>query len=131
MMAAPTDAVLLPALWEGMFLPQRMTPAFRDGFPFDLASGRTQLQADGQEALAMISSLSRSAPLYASCQVPVHVLQGDRDVVVNPMLHGRLLAAMLPRGQFINLPGLGHMAHHFAPGVVADSVRALHQPSEG
>jgi len=128
LMAAPMDALLLPALWSGMFLPQQMTPAFRDGFPFGLASGREQLQADGQEALAMMASLGRSATRYASCQTPVHVLQGDRDAVVNPLLHGRPLAAMLPRGRFISLPGLGHMAHHFAPGVVAESVRALHQP---
>lgn len=127
-MAGPTDAMMLPSLRNGMFLPQKMTPAFREGFPFDLASGRTQLQADGQDSLAMIESLSRSAARYASCQVPIHVLQGDQDLVVNPMLHGRPLAAILPRGRFVNMPGLGHMAHHFAPGLVADAVAALHQP---
>ncbi|NJC40611.1 pimeloyl-ACP methyl ester carboxylesterase [Brevundimonas alba] len=122
LLAAPADAVMLPALWNAMFLPQRMTAAFRDGFPFELASGRTQLQADGQEALEMIRSLARSAPLYAACQTPVQVLQGDRDLVVNPLLHGRPLAAVLPRGRFVNLPGLGHMAHHFAPERVAGAI---------
>lgn len=126
-MAGPADAVMLPALRNGMFLPQAMTAAFRDGFPFALASGREQLQADGQDALAMIDSLGRNASRYATCRVPVHVVQGDRDLVVNPMLHGRPLAAVLPRGRFINMPGLGHMAHHFAPGVVAEAVGALHQ----
>lgn len=125
-MAGPVDAMMLPALRNGMFLPQKMTPAFRAGFPFALASGRGQLQADGQDALSMIESLSRSAAKYASCQVPVHVVQGDQDLVVNPMTHGRPLAAILPRGLFINMPGLGHMAHHFAPGVVADAVGTLH-----
>ncbi|MGZ9100932.1 MAG: alpha/beta fold hydrolase [Brevundimonas sp.] len=126
-MAGPTDAIMLPALRNGMFLPQMMTPAFRDGFPFALASGREQLQADGQDALAMIESLSRSASKYAACQVPVHIVQGDQDLVVNPMLHGRPLAAVLPRGRFVNMPGLGHMAHHFAPGIVADAVETLHR----
>lgn len=128
-LAGPTDAVMLPALREGMFVPQKMTQAFRDGFPFDLASGREQLQSDGQDALSMIDSLNRSAPRYASCQVPVTVVQGDRDLVVNPLLHGRPLAALLPRGRFVNLPGMGHMAHHFAPEVVADAVQGLHRPA--
>ena len=127
LMARPTDALMLPALRHGMFLPQRMTPAFRTGFPFRLASGREQLQADGQDSLAMIASLSQNASRYASCQTPVDVVQGDRDLVVNPLMHGRPLAAMLPRGRFINMPGLGHMAHHFAPGVVADAVRSVRQ----
>jgi len=131
LMAAPTDAVALPALQNAMFLPQAMTPAFRDGFPFALASGREQLQSDGQDALAMIESLSRSASKYASCQVPVHVVQGDQDLVVNPMLHGRPLAAVLPRGQFTNMPGMGHMAHHFAPEVVAAAIKAVRRPAEG
>jgi len=129
-MAGPTDAVMLPALRNGMFLPQRMTSAFREEFPFELASGREQLQADGQDSLAMIESLSRSASQYATCQVPVHIVQGDQDLVVNPMLHGRPLAAVLPRGRFINMPGLGHMAHHFAPRVVADAVETLHRQQQ-
>lgn len=125
LLAAPTDALLLPALWDGMFLPQRMTPAFRDGFPFDLASGRSQLQADGQDALAMVRSLGRSAALYASCQTRVRVIQGDQDLVVNPLVHGRPLAALLPRGAFTSLPGLGHMAHHFAPEAVSAAIDDL------
>lgn len=125
-LSGPADAMMLPALRNGMFLPQKMTPAFRDGFPFALASGRKQLEADGQDALAMIESLSRSASKYALCQVPVHIVQGDQDLVVNPLLHGRPLAAVLPRGRFINMPGLGHMAHHFAPEVVAEAVGTLH-----
>lgn len=129
-MAGPADAVMLPALRNGMFLPQRMTPAFREGFPFDLASGREQLQADGQDSLAMLEGLIRSASKYAGCQVPVHILQGDQDLVVNPMLHGRPLAAVLPRGRFINMPGLGHMAHHFEPGVVAEAVETLHRQAD-
>lgn len=130
-LSGPADAMMLPALRNGMFLPQKMTPAFRDSFPFALASGRGQLEADGQDALAMIESLSRSASKYASCKVPVHIVQGDQDLVVNPMFHGRPLAAILPRGRFINMAGLGHMAHHFAPEVVADAVSTLHQQPQG
>lgn len=119
------DTALLPALWRGMFLPQPMPGGFQAGFPFGLAGGASQVRADGQEALQMVAGLLRASALYDGCQVPVHVLQGDRDLVVNPALHGRPLAALLPHGRFTWLPGLGHMAHHFAPEVVADAIAAI------
>jgi len=125
----PADAALLPALWRGMFLPQTMPDEFRDRFPFALPGGAGQVQADGQDALMMAGGLMRAAALYPRCQTPVHVLQGDRDLVVNPALHGRPLAAILPQGQFTSLPTLGHMAHHFAPQVVADAIAALSERS--
>lgn len=125
MMSRSSDAVLMPLLYRAMFLPQQMPPAFAHGFPFALGGGMTQLQADGQDALAMIDSLTRSALRYSDCHTPVHVMHGDRDLVANPMLHARPLARVLPNSELTVLPGLGHMAHHFAPAVVADAVRRL------
>lgn len=124
-LARPIDALMLPTMWEAMFMPQTMPHDFRAEFPFDLAGGRAQLQADGDDAALMVASLTRSALRYWACKVPVRVLQGDRDLVVNPALHGRPLAALLPRGTFQSLPGLGHMAHHFAPEAVVKAVLDL------
>lgn len=128
-MSTVADAVLLPVMWRSMFLPQSMTPDFEEQFPFALAGGYSQVRADGHDALMMMSSLMSAATAYDGCQTPVHVLQGDRDLVVNPAMHGRPLAALLPNGRFTWLPGLGHMAHHFAPEAVADAVDALTSPS--
>lgn len=129
-MASLVDAVLLPALWRGMFLPQRPTADFVEQFPFALAGGASQVRADGQDALLIFGSLVGAASSYRGCQTPVHVLQGDRDLVVNPAVHGRPLAALLPNGRFTWLPGLGHMAHHFEPRVVADAIEALTRPRQ-
>lgn len=123
--AEPLDAVLMPLLWQGMFLPQTMTAAFRAGFPFGTASRRPRLRADGEEALTMAADLSRSAMAYATARVPLTVLHGDRDAVANPLLHGRMLTALWPDARFIPLPGLGHMAHHFAPEAVLSALRRL------
>lgn len=125
LLSAPADAVLLPALWRGMFLPQAMPDRFRSDFPFELAARRSQIRSNGEEAVLMAAGLARSAMAYQGCRTPVTVLQGDGDLVVNPHLHGRLLAASLPAGAFITLPGLGHMAHHFAPEAVLEAVLAL------
>lgn len=123
-LATRVDEALLPALWGGMFAPQ-VTPAeFAAAFPFAVASSRREMKADGEEAAAMAADLARSALSYWTCRVPVRVLHGERDVVVNPM-HGRGLAFQVPDGRFESLPGLGHMAHHFAQERVLAAVDEL------
>lgn len=124
-LAGPWDEMMLPALWRGMFLPQAMTGAFQARFPFAEAARRSQLRADGEEALMMAGDLARSALRYGSASVRLRVVQGDRDTVVDPMRHGRLLAALWPDAAFVTLPGLGHMAHHFAPEAVLAAIEAV------
>ena len=125
MLSMPADEMVLPLLYRGMFLPQAMPDGFKTDFPFAVASRRSQLRADGEEAALMAASLGRSAMSYWTCRAPVTVIQGDSDIVVNPHLHGRILAAILPNGSFTSLKGLGHMAHHAAPEVVLDAVQAM------
>jgi pimeloyl-ACP methyl ester carboxylesterase len=55
----------------------------------------------------------------------VRIFGGERDMVVNNTLHGRVLARILPDGHFETLPGLGHMVHHFAQAPIVDAVRRL------
>lgn len=120
----PLDAVLLPALWGGLFAPQTMPAGFAAAFPFDLAARPAELTANGQEAAVMAADLMRSLASYWTCRVPVRVLLGERDAAVNPM-HGRVLTAACPRASLRMLPGLGHMAHHFAPDAVREAVQAV------
>lgn len=128
-MAEPWDAMVLPVLWRAMFLPQPMPAAFADGFPFAASARRSQLRADGEEALRMASDLGRSAVAYRHARVPLRVLQGDRDAVVSPERHGRLMSLLWPNSQFTSLPGLGHMAHHFSPEAVVAAVRSIEADS--
>jgi pimeloyl-ACP methyl ester carboxylesterase len=124
-LARPMDPALLATLWNGMFLPQAMTEDFAAGFPFQTAGSADRLRAEGADALQLASGLARAASLYSQCRLPVHILQGDRDMVVNPILHGRQLAEILPDARFSWLGGLGHMAHHFRPEVVLNAVRQM------
>ena len=61
----------------------------------------------------------------AGCRVPTHVLVGASDLVVDPMKHGGLAATAMPRARLRVLPGIGHMAHHFHPRMIAEAVEAL------
>jgi pimeloyl-ACP methyl ester carboxylesterase len=65
-----------------------------------------------------------------SCEVPVRIMGGDRDIVVRNGMNGRPLAEVMPNAEFIDLPGLGHMIHHFATAeivAVVEELEALNQ----
>jgi pimeloyl-ACP methyl ester carboxylesterase len=123
------DPLLLPLLWRAMFLPQDMPTAFVEGFPFAQAGKPRQTYAEAQDAAMMAPGLLRSAANYARCQVPVRILAGDRDHVVNTALHAGGLARALPKAHLTRLEGLGHMIHHFAQPAIAQAIRDLHASS--
>lgn len=122
---AAMDAALLPVLWRAMFLPQVMPARFKAVFPFASACRPAQMIAEGEDAAGLWPALTRSAIAYPTCRVPVHVLGGSADLVVNNTLHGRLAAQIIPGARFSSLPGAGHMLHHFYADEVVAAARAI------
>lgn len=114
---AGPDAAMLPLMWRAMFLPQDMPDAFRDTMAFDEVRSGRGLQANGEDATALLA-LAANIPLYGACRVPVSILYGDRDVVVNPALHARTVARLLGQGRAQRVVGAGHMLHHFHADLV-------------
>ncbi|WP_297509992.1 alpha/beta fold hydrolase [uncultured Caulobacter sp.] len=122
---AGLDRGLLPILWRAMFLPQAMPPSMTRAFPFDLAGEAAATMRIGEDCLAVGPELLALLARVGALDVPLEILGGDSDLVVNNTLHGRLLAALAPRARFSPLPGVGHMIHHAAPEVVAAAVERL------
>lgn len=122
---ASTDALLLPTLWSAIFAPQAMPERFAAEFPFALAGLPKQMISEGENAVAMAADLSRSAFGYPGCRVPVRVLAGSADIVINPVVHGWAAAQLMPRGRFDLLPGIGHMLHHFCVDAVVSAVDSV------
>jgi pimeloyl-ACP methyl ester carboxylesterase len=123
--AAGADPVLLPFLWRTMFAPQPIPARYEAVFPFEKAGSASQTEAEGQDALLLNLGLMSSALNYRRCETPVRIFGGDRDLVVNNAVHGRLAAAVLPNGRYEGLSGLGHMLHHFAQPRIAGAAREL------
>lgn len=124
-LGATTDPVLLPALWRAMFLPQAMPARFAASFPFARAGRPEQIVTEAENAAALWGDLSRSALAYGRCAVPVRILCGGADIVVNTFTQGALAAAVIPGARFDLPPGAGHMLHHLDPEAVAAAVAAL------
>lgn len=124
--ARMADPVLLPILWRAMFLPQAPPRRFEEEFPFDLAGQSDRVLSEGEDAAS--PGVAWSSFSYEQCRAPVHILGGDSDIVVNPMLHADRLSRRLPRARLTILPGLGHMVHHFEQARILESLRELHRP---
>jgi pimeloyl-ACP methyl ester carboxylesterase len=118
------DPLLLPILWNAMFLPQLMPKPFAGGFPFALAGKPSQIVAEGEGANQLPLDLVRSVSAYAGCRVPVHFLTGSADIVVNP-LHSTFAASLVPNSRLRVLPSVGHMIHHARPEIVAGCITDL------
>ena len=125
LLAQAADPFLLPLLWRAIFLPQTMPSGFERRFPAGYASGPARMIAEGEDALSVWPALTRLSLAYASLRIPVHILGGTADIVVNNALHGSLAAQMIPGAGYRWMSGAGHMLHHFFQDEVSARIRTL------
>ncbi len=58
-------------------------------------------------------------------QLPIHVLFGSQDLIVDPNRHIAWLRQRYPGLLVKRLEGVGHMPHHVAPAVVLRMLNAI------
>jgi len=117
------DPVLLPALRRLMFSPQPVPEGYDARVPGSVP-GR-MLQAEAEDAAFLVPGLALNSMSYVGCAVPLTVLAGTADAVVDNRRHGRLLSRVMARADYVELAGTGHMAHHFAQAEVLRAVERL------
>ena len=81
-------------------------------------------------ALALSSALMVPAATelqgrYRELKMPVTIMTGGDDKIVDVGRQSRRLHAELPQSRFISLPGLGHMVHHLAPNQAIQAVEQV------
>ncbi len=64
-------------------------------------------------------------------RLPVSIVAGAEDRIVDVGRQSARLHEVLPRSDLHVVPGLGHMVHHGAPGVVAHAVEAVAAAATG
>lgn len=75
------------------------------------------------EIAAARDDLAAIVPRYREIGLPVHILFGREDALLDPERHGRLTANQLPRGRFEMIEG-GHMLPVTHPDETARFIRA-------
>ena len=112
---------LLPHMVETIFAPKPVPTRFWRDFPIALSSRPSQVTASAEEAAMMITAADRLSPHYGALSMPVEVIAGDGDQVVDPD-QARRLADAVPGAGLTIVPGCGHMVHWFVPDMIAKKV---------
>jgi pimeloyl-ACP methyl ester carboxylesterase len=100
---------------KAMFSPQPVPAHFVANIGREMMVRPSQIRANAEDAAFMIPAAASLSKRYDQLTIPVVILAGDADKVVDPNGHARRLHAKLLNSELHVLPGLGHMLHYFAP----------------
>lgn len=114
-----------------VFRPQPVPARFTARFPVEIATGATQMRAATEDAATMNNAAAVMEHRYRRLRMPVAILAGDADAVVEAeeqsvRLHGEIAGSTLKR-----LPGIGHMTHYAARLQVERAIDGLMKPGTG
>lgn len=110
---------------QAAFSPRAVPPGYLEEVPREMLVRPVQLRADAEDAAFMLAQARSLSPRYAQLPLPVAVIAGDGDRVVDTNTQSRRLAAELPNSRLRVLPGVGHMTHHAAPQAIAEELAAV------
>ena len=115
-------ALIAPGLIRRMFAPKPVTRRFAAEFPVEMSLRPWQLRAFAADSGLMVPAAARLRDRYRKLDMPVAILTGDGDRIVDHQVQAVALSREIPGSTLTILPGLGHMPHHFAAGVVLDAI---------
>ena len=114
--------LILPRLIAKMFAPAPVPVHFNQLFPKELMLRPVQLRASAEDAALMTPAAMELQKHYRELRMPVVILTGADDQVVDVNRQSRRLHEEISQSAFVSLPGIGHMVHHLAPDEVIGAV---------
>ena len=110
-LAPLASRLLWPAALRKIFGPREVPAKFTEGFPKELAVRPSQLRASAAESALMIPDAIRFQHGYADLAMPVVIIAGDADRLLDTEHQSARLHRDLPRSTFHSVAGAGHMVH--------------------
>src|SRR4051795_10739635 len=123
----PLSRLMLPAGIRAMFAPAPVPERFDRLFPKELMVRPIQLRASAEDAALMPPSAMELQEHYRELKLPVVIVTGGDDQIVDVDRQSRRLHEEIPQSELTVLPVLGHMVHPLAPDQVIKAIdRAAH-----
>lgn len=114
-------------VWARIFAPNPVPDAMAL-YPADMNLRPGQMRAQAEELAQMVPAARRLSPRYGEVRVPVTILTGDADNVLDPVVHAIRLHRSIPHSSLTVVPEAGHMLHHVAPAEVMAAIqRSWHE----
>jgi pimeloyl-ACP methyl ester carboxylesterase len=97
------------------------TPRKFAGFPKEMALRPSQIRATAAESALMIPNAFRMQGDYADLKMPVVIVSGDDDRLIDVDQSARLHEE-IAQSSFHRVRGAGHMVHQSAPGAIMAAI---------
>lgn len=108
-----------------IFEPQPLPDTYMEEMGIELAIRPVTLKANTQDVSNVKSYLAKMVNEYDRLTMPIEILHGDADDIVNIEIQSDRLAKRLPHANYIRLNGLGHMPQHYAQSQVLEMLGRL------
>jgi pimeloyl-ACP methyl ester carboxylesterase len=118
---------------EKIFAPKPVPGRFARHFPLDLALRPGQVRAMVEDTVLMDPGAAALKPRYSWLRLPVTIIAGAEDQIVDAGRHSVRLHREIPGSRLMVMPGAGHMIH-YAAGPIAEAagrVRAMEKRALG
>ncbi|MEH2537086.1 alpha/beta fold hydrolase [Bradyrhizobium sp. AZCC 1699] len=116
--------VMWPLLMAKIFGPRSVPKKFQ-GFPKEMALRPSQIRASAAESALMIPDAFYFHDEYANLKMPVVIVAGEGDRLVDIDAQSARLHRDIPQSSFHRVPGTGHMIHQTATGVVMSAIEEV------
>ena len=115
----------VPLVTRMIFAPAAPTRSFVAHFPFALALRPLQLKATYADTAQMVAAATLLKQRYDALRLPLALIAGDGDRIVDFTWHTKQLAGRIPHARLFVVKGAGHMVHHTAPDDFVAAVEAV------
>ena len=116
--------LMWPLLMAKIFGPQSAPKKF-EGFPKGMALRPSQIRASAAESALMVPDALYFRNEYANLKMPVVIVAGEQDRLVDIDLQSARLHSEVPQSSFHRVSGTGHMIHQTATGVVMSAINEV------
>ncbi|MET0670821.1 MAG: alpha/beta hydrolase [Xanthobacteraceae bacterium] len=123
--AYPLGKFLIGTGISNAFDPQRPPPDYLARAGAELILRPKELTANAEDVMQLKAFVTAQAPQYTGLKTPTVIIFGSADEIVSPGIHARSIARQLPRGRFIEVPGVGHMVHFAAADRIVEAIEGL------
>jgi pimeloyl-ACP methyl ester carboxylesterase len=113
--------VMWPLLMTKIFGPRSVPEKF-EGFPKEMALRPSQIRASAAESALMIPDAFQFRDQYPNLKMPVVIVAGEEDRLVDIDTQSERLHRDVPQSRFHRVPATGHMIHQTATGVVMSAI---------
>jgi pimeloyl-ACP methyl ester carboxylesterase len=121
---------LAPRIMRKVFAPAPVPSRFVAAFPLDLALRPSQIRASAADTALMIPAAAGLHSRYRELKIPVAIIAGAGDEIVDVRRHAERLHRELPQSELRLVDGAGHMVHHLEPSQIIDAISRIAKLSD-